>query len=224
MKEWIRNHKALVITISIILVCWAFIVGSVVNIYFATEGYINNPHITTDIADYGNYTGNLDNESVAEYINSFFPEKIEDNFTDISYSYRAQKGDAYAYEAYLEFVIEDTDEYNAFVAEYTEGLTGTIFEYDEAFTDYTIDQQLSITVWDDSGKEVYLFSDIALELVKMGKILCCDDEQRIIFVAIGVWDGGMVNADLLCTYFNRFAINPLDIAEYVNYNKPSWED
>ena len=212
--------KALKITL--IVVC-ALVLAFAFEI-IRIEYNFNHPLITTDIDDYGNYKGTNDNESVSDYITSFFPEKIEDNFSDITYSYRAQKVDAYAYEAYLEFVIEDTDEYNAFVAEYTEGLTGTIFEYDEAFTDYTIDQQLSITVWDDSGKEVYLFSDITLELVKMGKILCCDDEQRIIFVAMGVWDGGVVNAELLCTYFNRFAINPLDIAEDVNFHKRSRED
>ena len=72
---------------------------------------------TNDIADYGIIKGNYDNERPKEFVFSFFPKTIEDYFSDVSYHYKAKKGDTYAYEVYLEFVIQDPQTYNAFIAD-----------------------------------------------------------------------------------------------------------
>ena len=37
-------------------------------------------YVTTDLADYGNYVGNYDNQSVQKFITSFFPKEIQENF------------------------------------------------------------------------------------------------------------------------------------------------
>ena len=42
---------------------------------------------TTEIADYGVFRGCYDNETVKELVTAFFPEKIEDYFKNVQYSF-----------------------------------------------------------------------------------------------------------------------------------------
>ena len=175
-------------------------------------------YVTTDIDEYDVYEGNYDNETVQEMINSFFPKKIGDDFENVDYSYKAKKFDAYGFEAYLEFTIEDPEEYAEFVNEYTEGIKGTNFPYDDAYTEYIIEDCFELTYSDDeiisglvNGEEGWE-DTFAIEYADVRKIICCPDEQRLIFVAIGVFDGGGTDAEFLCTYFNRFDINPREYA------------
>ena len=46
---------------------------------------------TTDIADYGIIIGNYDNDRPAEFMFSFFPEEISEDFSNVSYHYKAQR-------------------------------------------------------------------------------------------------------------------------------------
>lgn len=71
---------------------------------------------TNDIADYGVIIGNYDNENPQEFVFSFFPERIEEYFSNVNYHYKAKKLDTFAYEIYLDFVIEDTQLYNTFIS------------------------------------------------------------------------------------------------------------
>ena len=75
------------------------------------------------------------------------------------------------------------------------------FDYDESFSEYTVDHNFDIWIYGDEKDAVQLFNDIHIEYAKIGKILCCDEEQRIIFVALGVFDGGVATVDYLCTFF-----------------------
>lgn len=166
---------------------------------------IPRQYVTTDIADYGTYKGNYDNKSVGEFITSFFPDEIESTFSDVQYSYRAQKNDAYAFEAYLSFVIEDEKHYNAFVEKYTAGLSQQEFRYDAAYQEYTvIDEFLPSSEYENGV--------VSIRYAKIGKILCCPEKQEVIFVALGVYDGGVARTDFLCVYFNRFQIDPKEYA------------
>lgn len=181
------------------------VVGMILVIIFLTTGCITSPkqYTTTDIADYGHYEGNYNNQYPNEFINSFFPQKIDKNFSRVNYSYRAQKADTYAFEAVLEFVIEDTDEYNTYVEEKLAHMKSGTFQYDSSFNEYLISDELRVFEEPDSQGQYHIGN------AKIGKILCCPEEQRIIYVALCVYDGGIVTTDFLNVYFNRFQINPL---------------
>lgn len=156
---------------------------------------------TTNVSDYGKYVGNYDNDFPEEFINSFFPEKIEINFSDVKYSYKAQKGDTYAFEAYLEFQIENEAEFQSYISEKT-GNSAVKFKYDSDFKEYVIFDEFQL-----NGEE-----SKSIRGAKIGKILYSEKDQRIIYVAIGVYDGGMVTTDFLCQYFERFDIDPTKYA------------
>lgn len=154
-------------------------------------------YVTTDLSDYGHYQGNYDNEYVQTFITSFFPEEIDNSWSDVDYSYRAQKNDTYAFEAYLEFYIEDPEEFQKLIHQYTNG-NACDFQYDSGFKEYVIADDFQLTRSDSNH----------IESCKIGKILYSEESQRIIFVAIGVYDGGATTTDFLCVYFNRFNIDP----------------
>jgi hypothetical protein len=142
-------------------------------------------------------------------------ENIQDNFENVKYSYKARKFDTYGFEAYLEFTISDNDEYEDFVKEYTMGLKGTSFPYDEEYIEYVLEDQFELVYSNDKVKDGMVYYDgeifedpFAISDADVRKIICCPEEQRIIFVAIGVFDGGGTDANFLCAYFNRFNINP----------------
>ena len=166
-------------------------------------------YITTDIADYGQYVGNYDNETVQEFVSSFFPDNLEPTFSDIVYSYRAQKNDTYAFEVYLEFTIKDADEYQAFINRVTKGKTETQFLYDNTFIEYTI-----ADVFRPVNQQASPIEDVGVKIsfAEIGKILCSPGDQRIIFVALGVYDGGIATTNFLTVYFDRFEIDPLEYA------------
>ncbi len=161
---------------------------------------------TNRIEDYGKIVGNLDNEKPAAFIHSFFPDEIEDCFSDVTYHYKAKKGDVYAYECYLEFVIEDPKEYAAFVAEYISQDDVLPFAYDMKFREQTISNVLCLN-------EIPEDKTYSIGTAELGKILYSDQEQRIIFVALGMFDGGGMTTEELCRFFSRFNIDPWEYAK-----------
>ena len=162
-------------------------------------------YATSDINDYGCYVGTKDNEFTSEYIGSFFPETIEDIFTDITYSYRAQNYANYAFEAYLEFVIEDEKAFAEFISAKTAGLEHKTFAYDPNFAEYTLNDTLEISVSDSEDNGT---GKIAIHYARIGKILCNTKEHRIIFVAMAMRDAWDAYSDYFCCYFDRFNIDP----------------
>ena len=163
---------------------------------------------TNDIAQYGTYTKTGHNEYVHDYIHSFFPESIDDSFSDVTYSYRAHPIDQYAFEAYLEFVIEDPALFTRHIAQIGD-VEWKPFAFDSHYMEYTISEKMDLfdeTVADD-GRTYYW-----MESAKIGKILYDPVEQRMIYVAIGVYDGGGTNTKDLCVFFDRFDIDPAEIS------------
>ena len=160
---------------------------------------------TTSIADYGDYIGNNDNGFAWKYISSFFPQEIQDNFTDITYSYRAEDFDVYGFEAYLEFTIEDQAEFIQHIEAIAAADQWYPFAFDPTYMEYSIADELELsTHWED-GRE-YEYPHI-ME-AEIGKILYSSAEQKIIYIAIGVYDGGGVTTEFLSVFFERFNIDP----------------
>lgn len=157
---------------------------------------------TTSINDYLEIKGNYDNETPEAFIRSFFPEEIDDSFSQLIYHYKAKKLDAYAYECYLEFVIEDPDAYRDFIDQYVDEQACTTFLYDGQFREQSISNVLM--VWQSQPEEAVY----QLEQAELGKILFSDEQQRVIFIAIGMYDGGGTDTVELGHFWNRFQIDP----------------
>ncbi len=156
---------------------------------------------TNSIADYGNIVGNYDNETPKEYIFSFFPETISDSFSDVTYHYKAKKFDTYAYEAYLEFVIEDEAVFSEFIKPYVDDSAPSV--YDESFMEKSIFHHLCL----DHNTETETY----IEDAEIGKILYSEDEQRIVFFALGLHDGGGTRVSELSYFVDRFGIDWEDL-------------
>ena len=172
---------------------------------------------TTKISDYGKITGNFDNDAPTMFVHSFFPEDIEESFSNIVYHYKAKKGDTYAYECYLEFVIEDSDAYADFVETFIDRRLSTPFVYDSSFQEKTISNVLDLQP-PRACEAVY-----AIGTAEIGKILFSDEQQRLIFVAIGMYDGGGANTIELGHFFSRFQIDPWEYMQNA-YATPYYQD
>lgn len=213
-----KNKKILTIA-SIVVACIVLlgIIGGLA--YNIVVCYIKNPtYVTTDIANYKKYDGTSDKDAVEELINSFFPYEIQDNFEDVTYTYKAQKCGVYSFEAYLEFTIDDPEEYEYFVKSHVKWIVGQEFPYDSSFTEYTISDVIQPNVADteqliNNEPISHGFKeDFNIEYCDIRKILCCPEEQRIIFVAICVGEDALTSTEFLCTFFDRFDISPREYA------------
>jgi len=190
--------KVLIISVSV----WALIIALIVGALLLTKP---KQYATSDINNYGHYIGNGDNQFASKYISAFFPEIIESSFTDVTYSYRAQNLGNYAFEAYLEFVIEDEKAFHEFISGKTSGLECKEFSYDPNFVEYTLDDSLEISVMDGEKNQN---RRIWISEARIGKILCNAEEHRIIFVAMAMRDAWYAYSDFFCCYFERFNIDP----------------
>lgn len=200
--SFVQNASKVIVT----LITIPLIVGLIMVLPVLLAGY-GRIYETTRIEDYGKITGNFDNDRPSEFIHSFFPAEIGDNFSDISYLYKAKKGDTYAYECYLEFVIKDPDAYFAFVEEHIARSESTPFLYDIAFCEQSVSNVLYLQP-SETKKDPY-----AIGAAELGKILYSDQQQRIIYVALGMYDGGGATTAELGFFFSRFHIDPWKYAK-----------
>lgn len=160
---------------------------------------IGSVYETNDLAEYGNIVGNYDNEQPKEFIFSFFPEAIDEQFADVCYHYKAIKGDTYAYEAWLEFTIPDKTQFASYVNEIKYRKEAAPYMRDEIYTEHIFSDELYLT--QDDGK-------FWIQYAELGKILVSENTQKIIYVAIGVYDGGGVTTEQLSYYWDYFCIEP----------------
>ena len=156
---------------------------------------------TNNIDDYGSIIGNCDNDAPKEFITSFFPEKISETFSDLRYHYKAKKFDTYAYEAYLEFVIEDPVGFETYLRDNPNTTQAVPFSYDESYMICDFSRTMDLR---RPAKENGAY---AIEYAKVGCILYNTEEQRIIYFALGVYDGGGTDTSELNYFFNRFGIH-----------------
>ena len=153
-------------------------------IYLSTAKW-GEVYETNDIADYGNITGNYDNESPQAFIFSFFPETMDESFSQVNYHYKAIYGGAYAYEAWLEFVIDDHTAFEAYVENLLGGKRLLPFPFDERYMVYDFE-----------------------EASHKGIVLVSKQDQHLIFVAYGI-HGDHATLNDLRYYWDQFNIGPI---------------
>ena len=160
----------------------------------------------TAISDYGHYDGTGVDSFTSQYIQSFFPKEIEDFFSDVEYSYKAENIDTYGFEAYLEFTIEDESKFLEYISEITDEENWQNFAYASGYKEYSIENvfELDIDETDDPSSIFYR----QIIHAKIRKVLYSQEEQRIIYIAIGVYDGGGTGTNYFNTFFERFQIDP----------------
>lgn len=198
-----------------ILITLAFLV--VILIVFCVSLFDKEVYETTSIADYGNYTGNHDNDVPREFINSFFPAEIDSSFTNVVYHYKAKKFDTYAYEVWLEFDIEDPDAFSAFIASAVNTADCVPFAYDGTYMEYPVSNLLCISTVSPNPKFTYSWSEgYPIEFAELGKVLYCEETQHIIFWALGMYDGGGTDTCELNHFFDHFEIDPAEYASHAD--------
>lgn len=163
---------------------------------------------TTDIADYGHYPNVKTTDIEHILIHSFFPESIKDFFCDVQFSYKSENIDAYGFEAYLEFKIEDSLEFYQHISSIADEQQWKDFAFDSNFKEYSIKNELALDV-DDPYDPESLFQHQIIN-ADIRKILYSPESQTIIYVAIGVHDGGGVGTNYLNVFFDRFSIDPVE--------------
>lgn len=212
MKKITKNKAIPLIIVLSIVVGICGLLG-----YSLYENYIKQPqYITNNVADYRKVKGTVNKGEVEELLD-FFPYKIQDNFKDVSYSFKAEKCGVYSFEAYLEFTIDDKEAYHKFVKSSVKWRIGQPFSYDPQYTEYIVSDVIQpdfSTEALENNKPVYQgnVKDFDIRYCDVRKILCNDEEQRVIFVAICVDNKGFTNTDFYCTFFDRFNINPREYA------------
>lgn len=84
------------------------------------------------------------------------------------------------------------------------------------YKEYSIENvlELDIDAVDDPSSIFYR----QILYAKIGKILYSPEEQRIIYVAIGVYDGGGIGTNYLNVFFERFQIDPIEYEQTASPN------
>lgn len=168
---------------------------------------------TDDVKDYLSITGNFDNDTPYERMKAFFPEKIQDHFQDVSYYYKAVKGDTFAYEAILEFVIADESDYQTFTKAYRQDPACVQFPYDNSYSAVFV----SNIFWLNNASVDLYPKNNHIGVADVGLILFRDSDQRLVFVSLGVHDGGIVTIEELGRFFERFSIDPYEFDRESDY-------
>lgn len=122
----------------------------------------------------------------------------------------------FAFEAFLEFSIRDTELFVDYVESITEESNWKPFRFDSNYMEFSIDDALRISFGEEQPIKTYI------EEARIGKVLYSQSEQRIIFVAIGVYDGGGTKTEELNAFFDRFNIDPAVYAETADEAHFQW--
>lgn len=176
---------------------------------------------THDLAQYGIYVGNSE-EYMHEYIGRFFPDRISDAFHDVTYVFRSRAVDEYGFEAYLEFTINDPQYFAEYIHTVTDGLLSRAFYFDTQYQEFVVYDKSNGFIYDHiqlgekyhNGKSSQQFFQI--HYAKIAKILVNFDEQRVIFVALAVHDGGGSDTAFFSEFFSRFDLDPAEYAAYTS--------
>ena len=176
---------------------------------------------TSDLEQYGKYVGGAE-DFMTDYINQFFPKELSENFKDVQYTYHSCEIDEYAFEAYLEFSIEDDALFHEHVQKATEGMVSRPFHFDGSFQEYVLYAEDRDFLYDhiQLGEErVYgkpIKTHYQIHYAKIAKILVNTEDHRIIYVALALHDGGGADTGILDTFFTRFGIDPKEYEMLVN--------
>ena len=122
------------------------------------------------------------------------------------YSYCTESIDNYGFEVYLEFTIEDKEEFDYYISTITSPEKWKEFSFDTTFMEHEIRDGFKL-VDREAGDERSVHG---ISAASIKKILYSVDEQRIIYWALGVHDGGFADTEYFGTFFDRFSIDPVD--------------
>ncbi len=153
----------------------------------------------TDTERYGDFSGNVDDQFPQQFIGSFFPNEIRGDFSNVVYSYRTMKWDEYRFEAYLEFHIQDKKAYQDYISSIGNSDQWTTFRFDTSYKEYVISDDYELSEFQGV---------VAVDYARIGKVLCNDAEQTVIYVAIAAPRCCPFDPDYFRTYFDRFDIEP----------------
>lgn len=165
---------------------------------------------TEDPAQYLVIQHNGDNGPPEAFFTSFFPSQIQPCFENVVYKYKANDWCEYNCEMYLEFTVSNQEQFQRCVTELTQGLTAQTFPYNDKYDDYLIINNLYVEPSSSSepGNERYYF----IMGARMGRILVCREEQRIICQGIlirGCCGGYAEDYD----FYTRFGIHPQEYSD-----------
>ena len=158
-----------------------------------------DPYQTSDITLYKDYP-KLFTKEIAELTDRLFPDKIEDFFADPMYSFSLSKLDS-ASEVWLEFNIEDTEQYWTYKKTILLENEASPFKYDVTFDEWALED----TIYTGGDNEEYL------ELATMLKVLFHDETQTVIYIALLIEGPMIYHLPEEFIYFERFSI---DITDY----------
>lgn len=158
---------------------------------------------TNSVQDYGYITGTFSDKEAEKDILAFFPQKIDDRFENVQYHYAAMKGPECAFECYLEFTVEDPQEFAQLVEQHTKPEDTKTFVYDKSFQEYTKYDDYWLVVSDES----YFINS-----AYVWKVLYREEDHRMIFAALKVRGSGWVSPDNFSHFLNRFEIDPVEYA------------
>lgn len=215
-RKLYRISYFFVMTIATVIVC---ILCSACSQTFSA--LMLDTYYTTDINEYGKYPA-LSGNSIEQNMQLFFPERIEEGFQNVVYSYKVVRSGC---EVYLEFTFDTGDELEAYVKEATVGMLHKTFIFDSSYEEYiwqkppTENRRGYIADYvklypqqrSENGVEYY-----RVDTADVNKILVNRDEKRVIYIALFNCDGGAFNANELTVFFDRFQI---DIKDYEEHTK-----
>lgn len=222
---YVVNWKKVLFAVAAILelILIAFAVYGCEELYFDMElSGKSMDYETRNLADYGNYVWNYDEEFPAAFINSFFPPEIGEDFQNVTYVYHARRLDEFGFEAYLEFTFADEERFEEYYQQISSGREVRPFAFDEAF------EEIVVSFEDKPFDFLYIQGEVIsktgetdyyIGYAGIGKILFNRAEKRIIYVALAVNDGGGTDTGLLDCFFSRFDINPKEYEEYIALQK-----
>ena len=159
---------------------------------------------TTNIEDYGNYTGTAKDSYVQAFIQSYFPEDIDSNISDITYSYCAEGADTYGFEVYLEFTIANKAAFERYIVELSKLGEWGEFAFDPSFMECEIRDGFELVGVKPGEERTVHYIDAA----SVKKVLYCEQTQTVIYWGLGMYDGGYGDTEHFCAFFDRFNIDP----------------
>ena len=153
----------------------------------------------TNIDNYGKY-----DDCVGKSETNFFPELDKSIMSNFKYSYNAYCFIDCAHEIYLEFTIENEDEFTQFINEkqnsiMQENTDATVqkLKYDESYTEVVIEDRIT-TRYSNDG-------ELVIDSAYIRKLIYNEDINSIIFVHLYVMDYWEFENS---TYIERFNIDP----------------
>ena len=153
-------------------------------------------HIT-DITAYGKY-----DNCVSESETNWLPQLNEKTMSNFKYSYNVDCYIDCAHEIYLEFTIENEEEFTKFINENRHSI---VQKYEDAIVQqFMYDESYTEVVIEDVIRTTYAYNELAIGFAYIRKFLYNEEKNSIIFVNLYVVDYWKFENSM---YIERFSID-----------------